>query len=130
YLYDCVEDTWDSLFCDSPDAVQDYRWAICGGGDPAKCVQNFPYVIADKNAKSDSMSWSTLDIDPKTGHLATGPGTLHVWAFRGRPIYTFYRDHDVDDLFGDGWGQDHGQHNGYRAFWIRDLFIGNGGSMD
>ena len=127
YFYLCVEDTLDSLLCDTPDASQEYRWAVCGGGDPARCVQTFPYVIADKNAKSDSIAWSIRDIDPKTGrYLPAGtPGALHIWAYRGRPIYTFARDRAPGDIKADTWGEGWGEKNGFSAFWVRDLFYGN-----
>ena len=122
YFYQCAEDSLDSLACDTPDSPQVYRWAICGGGDPERCVKTFPYVLADKNAKSDSTSWSTRDIDPKTGRYvdAGTPGALHIWTFRDRPIYTFAGDKNPGDIGADSWGQDHGQTNGFTAVWVRD----------
>ena len=30
---------------------------------------SFPYVIAAKDARSDTRIWSTIDIDPKTGEV-------------------------------------------------------------
>jgi predicted lipoprotein with Yx(FWY)xxD motif len=127
YFYSCSEDTPDTLFCDAPDSAQEYRWAVCGAGDPARCLQTFPYVIADKGAKSDSIAWSIRDIDPKTGrYVAAGtPGSLHIWAFRGRPIYTFARDHAPGDIRADVWGTAFGHQNGFSAFWVRDIFYGN-----
>ena len=129
YFYQCNEDTADTLFCDSPDSPQVYRWAVCGGGDVDRCNKTFPYVIAEKDAKSDSISWSTRDIDPKSGHyVAAGTqGSLHVWAFRGRPIYTFAGDKEEGDIGADSWGQDHGDRNGFNAFWMRDDYKGNDG---
>ena len=126
YFYNCAEDTPDTLFCDAPDAAQEYRWAMCGNGDVDVCLKTFPYVIADKNAKSDNASWSVKDIDPKSGrYVAAGtPGSLHVWAFRDRPIYTFAGDKEPGDIIADGWGEGFGQKNGFSAFWIRDLFFG------
>lgn len=131
YFYQCNEDTPDTLFCDSPDTSQVYRWAMCGAGNPDRCLKTFPYVVADKGAKSDSIAWSVRDIDPKSGRYvaADTPGSLHVWAFRGRPIYTFAGDRFPGDIQADSWGQDHGQRNGYTAFWVRDDFSSlDGGS--
>ena len=123
YLYYCVEDTPDALFCDSPDTAQDYRLSVCGGNDASRCLKQFPYVIADKGARSDNLSWGTLDIDPKTGHVAAkGAESLHVWAFRGRPIYTFADDRESGDVNADNWGQEHGNRNGFKAFWVREDF--------
>ncbi len=121
YLYSCAEDTYDRQACDTPESPQAYRWAICGGGDPARCLQTFPYVIADKNAVSENHAWTTLDIDPKTGRRAGAgsPGALHVWAYRGRPVYTFAGD-EPGDIGADAWGEGMGQRNGFTAFWLRD----------
>lgn len=132
YIYACAEDTPDTLMCDAPDSPQVYRWAMCGRGDPERCLKTFPYVIADKDARSDSLAWSVRDIDPKSGrYVAAGaPGSLHVWAYRGRPIYTFAGDRQLGDIEADGWGQNHGQSNGFTAFWVRDAFRGNGGAAD
>lgn len=124
YFYQCGEDSADALLCDGPDDPQQYRYAVCGGGDPHVCLQRFPYVIADKNAKSDSIAWSVRNIDPKTGRYVAPdtPGSLHIWTFRGRPIYTFAGDKEPGDIEADSWGQDHGQGNGFTAFWVRDDF--------
>lgn len=122
YFYLCAEDSADSLACDAPDSPQVYRWAMCGGGDVNRCLKTFPYVIADKNAKSESLSWGVRDIDPKTGRYvpAGTPNALHIWTFRDRPIYTFVGDKNPGDIGADSWGQDHGQTNGFSAVWVRD----------
>lgn len=126
YYYDCVEDTLDSLRCDSPDTAQEYRWAMCGGGDAARCLAQFPYVLADKNARSDNVAWSVRSIDPVSGSYtaADTSGSLRIWAFRGRPVYTFVRDGEPGYVFADAWGQDHGAKNGFNVFWTRDAFWG------
>ena len=67
YSYACIEDTADMLNCDEPASPQVYRWAMCGGGDPVRCLKTFPYVIADKGAKGNSVAWSTMDIDQRLG---------------------------------------------------------------
>jgi len=124
YVYHCGEDSADFLYCDTPGDPQAYRWAVCGGGSPERCVKTFPYVLADKRAKSNSLAWSIRSIDPQTGrYVEEGtPGSLRIWAFRGRPVYTFAGDHQPGDIEADSWGPDHGQSNGYAAFWVRDDF--------
>ncbi len=125
YIYYCGEDSLHQLACDHPDAPQIYRFAICGRKfDPADCVKTFPYVIAPENAKSGSRIWSTMYIDPASGrksHAGAG-GALQVWAYRGRPIYTFAGDKQPGDINGDGWGEATGKRNGFKAFWLRDAF--------
>jgi len=125
YVYNCGEDAPDALLCDHPDSTQAYRYMLCGrDSSPADCVRNFPYVLAPKDAVSGSQVWTVMHIDPKTGHRATAEQTdgLYVWAFRGRPIYTFARDRQPGDLGADAWGEFMGKRNGYKAFWLRDAF--------
>jgi predicted lipoprotein with Yx(FWY)xxD motif len=124
YLYNCNDDALDQLSCNHPDTPQAYRMMICGKGDWQKCLQQFPYVIAAKDARSDSRIWSVMDIDPKTGKRATTgqDGALHVWAYRDRPVYLCGRDKQPGDAECDAWGEFSGIRNGYKAFWLRDDF--------
>ncbi|HEY6644383.1 hypothetical protein [Povalibacter sp.] len=128
YLYNCGDDALDQLACDHPDSPQAYRFTVCGAGDPQRCLENFPYVLAAKGAKSNNRIWSVMQIDPMTGKRAAPgqPGALSVWAFRKRPVYTMFRDSKPGDVQGDTWGEFYGLRNGYKAFWLRDDF-GNGG---
>lgn len=129
YIYNCIDDALDQHSCDHPGAPQAYRLAICGGGDAARCLATFPYVIAPKDAKSGSRTWTPIDIDPKTGrHAAAGQDdALHVWAYRGRPVFTYSGDTKPGQVGADGWGEFHGTRNGFKAFWLRDDFKGNAG---
>jgi predicted lipoprotein with Yx(FWY)xxD motif len=124
YTYFCGDDALDQLGCDHPSETQAYRLAMCGGGDPDRCVHAFPYVFAPKNARSESRSWSVLDIDPKTGHPAARgqADALHVWAFRGRPVYTYAGDDRAGDTNADGIGEFRGEREGFKAYWVRDDF--------
>ncbi len=129
YLYNCADDALDQLACDHPDTPQAYRISICGGGSVERCLQTFPYVVASKDAKSDSRIWSVMAIDPKTGHRAA-PGqadAVQVWAFRDRPVYTYSGDKEPGDADGDAWGEFNGFRNGFKAFWLRDDFRNNAG---
>jgi predicted lipoprotein with Yx(FWY)xxD motif len=129
YIYGCGDDAIDQLSCDHPDTPQAYRYAMCGGGDPKRCLETFPYVIADKNAKSGSLAWKVMAIDPQTGRRAKpgAEGAIYVWAFRDRPVYTFARDKFPGDVGADGWGEFNGWRNGFKAFWLRDDFRNNAG---
>ena len=98
--------------------------AICGNSDPEVCLETWPYVMADPDASSQSSLWKVMAIDPRTGHRATkGQGdALHVWAYRGRPVYTFVGDREPGVTNGDGIGEFTGRRNGYKAFVLRDDF--------
>lgn len=121
YVYNCVDDAADEQACDHPDMTQAYRLSMCGGGDPVRCRQLFPYVVAAEGAKSVNRTWTVMDIDPATGHRAVAgqPGALRVWAFRDRPIYACSRDNQPGDIECDAWGELNGRRNGFKAFWLR-----------
>ncbi|MDB6089053.1 MAG: hypothetical protein JWN85_1837 [Gammaproteobacteria bacterium] len=124
YMYSCGDDAIDQLSCDHPDETQAYRLAMCGAGDPERCLHTFPYVLAPKGARSSNRSWSVIDIDPKSGHLAARgqPDALHVWAYRGRPVYTYAGDQRAGDTNADGIGEFRGEREGFKAYWVRDDF--------
>jgi predicted lipoprotein with Yx(FWY)xxD motif len=128
YVYSCGDDALDQQICDHPSSTQAYRLAVCGGGDAGLCLKTWPPVVAAKDAKAPSRSWTAIDIDPLTGHYAKPgqPGAMHVWAFRGRPVYTF-ADERPGDVDGDAWGEFYGFRNGFKAFWLRDDFFTNAG---
>jgi predicted lipoprotein with Yx(FWY)xxD motif len=125
YVYFCGEDTLDSLACDHPTYTQVYRLAMCGGGDPEKCLEHWPYVEAEDDAETDNRSWNIVTIDPLSGRFAEAgdPRALRVWAWRDRPVYTYGPDLIPGDTHGGGTGEWRGQRNGLRAFWVRDDFM-------
>ena len=126
YTYVCGDDSADQLACDHPDDTQVYRLAMCGGGDPARCREYWPYVEAANGAVSNSRAWSVISIDPRTGHRAAPEqaDALSVWAYRDRPVYTFGGDLEPGDVNGGGTGEWRGQRNGLQAFWLRDDYMG------
>ncbi len=125
YIYNCGDDSLDQLACDHPDTPQEYRYAVCGGGDPIRCAKTFPYVIAGKNETSPNVIWTIIEIDPKTGRRAQpGLDSLRVWAYRDRPVYTFTRDLGPGTARGQSWGEFYGARNGYYAFWLRLQALG------
>lgn len=124
YTYSCFDDSVDQMSCDTPESPQAYRVAIAGGGNPERALQMWPYVVATAAAKSPSQTWSTIYIDPRTGHRSSAgqSGALRVWAWRGRPVYTYAGDKTPGDLEGNNTGEWAGRRNGFRAFFIRNLF--------
>ena len=124
YRYRCSDDALDQQLCDYPEAPQAYRFAICGGGDVDRCLKTFPYVVAAPGAKSGNKTWTTMDINPRTGKVAAAgeAGALHVWAYRGRPVYTFAGDKKSADILAHAWGEFNGLRNGFMAITYRDVF--------
>ena len=129
YTYICGDDAPDQLACDHPGTTQAYRFAICGGGDPQRCLETWPYVLASTSAQIYNEAWSVVAIDPKTGHYAAEGQTdaLNVWAYRGKPVFHFAGDKIPGDTEGDHWGEFNGYRNGFKAFWLRDDFLNNAG---
>lgn len=126
YVYNCGEDSEDQLSCDHPETTQVYRLAMCGAGDPKKCLTHWPYVEAQTNEKAPAESlWTIVSIDPKTGRFATTGQTdaLRVWAYRDRPVYLYGQDERPGDVHGGGIGEWRGQRNGLRAIWLRDDYM-------
>ena len=129
YLFGCGDDAEDQLSCDHPTTTQVYRIAFCGGGDAARCLRSFPYVLAPADAPTASRSWRAVDIDPQTGRFASPgqKGAVHVWAYRDRPVYTYSGDRQPGDVNADSHGEFRGERNGFNAFWIRDDYFGRTG---
>lgn len=125
YTYNCGEDSADQLACDHPEDTQVYRIAMCGGGDAERCLEFWPYVVAEENQQSANRLWTIVRIDPMTGHFASPDSdrALRVWAYRDRPVYTFGGDEKPGDVHGAGTGEWRGKRNGLHAFWIRDDFF-------
>ena len=125
YFYTCGDDSADQLSCDTLDSPQQYRLAICGGGDVERCRRLWHYVPAADGEKSSSRLWSVVTIDPATGREAQPrqAGAIRVWAYRARPVYTYEGDTQPGDFAGQARGEWQGRRNGFRAFWIRsELF--------
>jgi len=129
YAYTCGDDAIDQLGCDHPTETQVYRLMMCGGGDAARCLRNFPYVAAPAGAVSHSRSWSVISIDPMSGRRARADDakSLRVWAYRDRPVYVYAGDAQPGDVNGDAYGEFRGEREGYNAFWLRDDYFGRGG---
>jgi predicted lipoprotein with Yx(FWY)xxD motif len=128
YYYTCGDDSQDQMSCDTMDSPQVYRIAVAGGGNWDRALKMWPYVVAAPGVKSDSRIWSIVDVDPKTGRRATAgqAGSLRVWAYRDRPVYTYAGDKAPGDLEGNATGEWQGRRNGFRAFYLRDEFAGRG----
>lgn len=129
YVFGCGDDAEDQLACDHPTTTQAYRIAMCGGGDVARCLRSFSYVVAPPGTRDLSRTWRVVDIDPQTGRFALPKqaGSLHVWAYRDRPVYTYSGDRQPGDVNADSHGEFRGERNGFKAFWIRDDYFGQTG---
>ena len=102
YRFVCSEYTPDRLNCDGPDSSQMYRLSICGG--PERCGQTWRYLAANGQTRPAGRTWSVVQVDPVSGVFCTNRAdtcTQKVWAYMGRPVYTFAGDRRPGDLEGD-----------------------------
>ena len=64
-------------------------------------------LIASRGAKAVGRTWSIITIDSTGKNQYAPSGTseeLRVWAYRGRPVYTFSRDTQAGDMYGQRLG--------------------------
>lgn len=58
-----------------------------------KCAANWPPLKADANAKAEG-EWTIVDRTDGT----------RMWAYEGKPLYTFIKDKKAGDITGEGVG--------------------------
>ncbi len=101
YSWGCVDEAEDRALCDVPGASQTYRRALCGV--PATCIATWRPVVAAAAARPVGRTWSIVTVDPTGAYQYAAPGQtggLRVWAYRGRPVYTFAGDQEPGDMNG------------------------------
>jgi predicted lipoprotein with Yx(FWY)xxD motif len=100
YTWNCSEEAPDRLYCDVPSASSAYWRSLCGTGD--QCLSTWRPVVAPKNARAVGRTWTIVTIDPKatTQFSSSAQEGLRVWAYRGKPLYTFAGDKRPADMNG------------------------------
>ena len=99
YVYTCTSTGCDDL--GGPAAL----WAaLCG--EARECAQRWrPYRVAS-NAKPAG-EWSIVEVadpiftDPAGPTYPPDAPRVKAWAFRGRPVYTYYEDKEPGDVWGN-----------------------------
>jgi predicted lipoprotein with Yx(FWY)xxD motif len=102
YSYGCSDEAPDRGLCDIPGGSDSYRRSLCGTGPV--CINTWRPVVASKDAKPVGHTWSIVTIDPTGANQYLAPGQkdgIRVWAYRGRPIYTFVGDKEAGDMYGN-----------------------------
>ncbi len=99
YTFHCIDETPDHLECDVKGTSQQIRISLCGGLE--QCRQWFRPLYAKKGDKAPNRTWSVVKIDKETlGRMYDErQDGLYAWAYRGRPVYTFYLDKDPGDAY-------------------------------
>jgi predicted lipoprotein with Yx(FWY)xxD motif len=103
YVFDCNEEAPDQQLCDVEGTSARYRLGICGG--PEKCKELYRPMTASRGAKAPGKIWTIVHIDRTMGAVLPREKSQEgeaVWAFRGRPVYTYVGDKGPGDTYGDG----------------------------
>jgi predicted lipoprotein with Yx(FWY)xxD motif len=102
YRFLCTEYSADRLNCDAADSSQLYQLTLCGG--PEKCRSIWQPLAASKGAHAPNHTWTIVEVDPNSGTFCRNAPrncTQRVWAYLGRPAYTFAGDTRAGDIEGD-----------------------------
>lgn len=102
YVWYCNDESPDRLPCDHPEAPSIYRDSICGTGEA--CINTWRPVVASPGSKQVGQTWTIIPVDP-TGRRQFAPDDaeiqpLMVWAYQGRPVYTYAGDREPGDIWG------------------------------
>jgi predicted lipoprotein with Yx(FWY)xxD motif len=104
YFFGCNEEAPDRQLCDVEGTTSVYRLGICGG--PDKCKEVYQPMIPARGAKAPGRSWTIMHVDERTGAILPPDKSKDgqaVWAYRGRPVYTYVGDKAPGDTVGDGY---------------------------
>jgi predicted lipoprotein with Yx(FWY)xxD motif len=102
YTMYCFDDTADHLECDDAEVGPHYWLSFCGGEE--RCAETWRPLPAPVGAKPIENVWSLITINPRRPWLAMDKtaGGLRVWAYRGRPVFTYEQDSAPGDFYGSG----------------------------
>jgi predicted lipoprotein with Yx(FWY)xxD motif len=97
--------------CDAAGDPAGYMVATCGSS--ADCASRWRPYVAARNARPKG-DWSIMEVtypmftDPRGTLYPVDAPRVKVWAYRGRPVFTYYQDRKPGDITGDAaqglWG--------------------------
>ena len=98
YIFTCT-----GMGCDDPGGAAGYWAALCRDGK--ECSRRWRPYPAPANARSVG-EWSVVEVadpiftDPTGTTYPPDAPRVKAWAFRGRPVYTYYEDKEPGDIWG------------------------------
>jgi predicted lipoprotein with Yx(FWY)xxD motif len=104
YWYNCREDGPDALSCDEP-PDRNLLWYDLCGGTPKACAEQWHPLVAPEHPKSAAYSWTVVTMPLPWSPVRAADGVtdgLKVWAYKGRPVFTYVGD-DAPAVL-NGWG--------------------------
>jgi predicted lipoprotein with Yx(FWY)xxD motif len=97
--------------CDDPGDAAGYMVALCGVAE--ECAKRWHPYLAPANARPVG-EWSIATItypmftDPRGALYPPDAPRAKAWAYRGKPVFTYYDDKKPGDIWGNGtrglWG--------------------------
>lgn len=101
YAIHCAELSSERLDCDDIGDSPRYWLSFCGGEE--RCRRDWRALVAPRDARPIDGLWSVLIINGAHPFkpLREGGQGLAVWAYRGRPVFTFAEDQSPDDTHGE-----------------------------
>lgn len=101
YVFGCQEDGPDRLDCDDPADASALWTTLCG--DMARCATLFRPVAPSARARPDGKVWTIVTISAPWAPVraAEGIAGIRVWAYRGRPVFTYAADRQPGDSNGE-----------------------------
>jgi predicted lipoprotein with Yx(FWY)xxD motif len=98
YVIQCVENTAEPVECDDVGDSPSYWLNYCGG--EVRCAKTWHPLAAPADAQPIDATWSPVDINPAHPWKPLEPGSrgVHVWAYHGRPVFTFAQDMHPGDV--------------------------------
>lgn len=101
YVFGCQEDGPDRLDCDDPADASALWTTLCG--DMARCATLFRPVAPSARARPDGKVWTIVTISAPWAPVraAEGIAGIRVWAYRGRPVFTYAADRQPGDTNGE-----------------------------
>jgi predicted lipoprotein with Yx(FWY)xxD motif len=102
YTIRCLENTTDQLDCDDVGDSPRYWMSFCGSSQ--QCATTWRPMTAPTGGQPIGDVWSVIVINPGNPWqpLEKEKSGESVWAYRGRPVFTYARDFRRGDYNGSG----------------------------
>lgn len=109
YLYGCTAASLGgpdngNISCDDPGDPAGYMATLCG--DAQECARRWKPYLAPANARGAG-DWSVVETpypmftDPAGELYPANAPKVRAWAYRGRPVFTYFEDEKPGDIWGD-----------------------------
>lgn len=102
YTVHCMYES--GLDCDDVGDGARYWLSFCGGAE--RCTKNWRTLAAPSGATGAKNVWSVIKVNPRNPFepVTADSGSAVVWAYRGRPVFTYANDRRPGDYNGDDNG--------------------------